>query len=164
MSLSLILAASQNGVIGANNRLPWRLPADLAYFKRLTLGHSVVMGRKTHESIGKPLPGRTNIIVTRDRSFACSNCIVLHSLEEALLFAHKKAENEVFIIGGGMIYEQSRDLWNKLYLTEIDTTLEGDIFFPEINWSQWELVSEEKKQADEKNAYNLKFKVFTKKS
>jgi dihydrofolate reductase len=163
MTISAIVAVAKNNVIGRDNQMPWYLPADLAYFKKVTLGHMIIIGRKNFESIGKPLPGRTNIIITRDRSFACTNCRVMHSLEEALFFAHDNNENEVFIIGGGTIYEQTKELWDKLYFTEIDTIVEGDVFFPEINWAQWQLVSEEQKAADEKNTYNLNFKVFTRK-
>lgn len=163
MTISAIVAVTKNNVIGKDNQMPWHLPADLAYFKKVTLGHMIIIGRKNFESIGKPLPGRTNIIITRDRSFACSNCKVMHSLEDALFFAHNNNENEVFIIGGGTIYEQSKDLWDKLYLTEIDTIVDGDVFFPEISWSQWHLVSEEQKASDEKNAFNLKFKVYSRK-
>ncbi|HRQ29392.1 MAG TPA: dihydrofolate reductase [Saprospiraceae bacterium] len=161
MIISAIVAVSKNNVIGKDNKMPWHLPADLAYFKKTTLGHPVILGRKNFDSIGKPLPGRTNIIVTRDRSFACTNCTVVHSLEEALLYGFQNKEDEVFIIGGGTIYEQSMDLWDKLYLTEIDTEMDGDVFFPEIDKTKWEQISAVEKEADEKNAYNLIFKVFS---
>lgn len=161
MIISAIVAVTKNNVIGKENKMPWHLPADLAYFKKTTLGHPVILGRKNFESIGKPLPGRTNIIVTRDRSFACSNCKVVHSLEEALLFGFQNKEEEVFIIGGGTIYEQSKDLWDKLYLTEIDVVMDGDVFFPEIDKAQWHQISAVEKEADEKNAFNLIFRVFS---
>ncbi len=164
MIISAIVAVTKNNVIGRENTMPWHLPADLAYFKQTTLGHPIIIGRKNFESIGKPLPGRKNMIITRDRTFACSNCIVVHSLEEALLMNYKSGEEEVFIIGGGMIYEQSKDLWNKLYYTEIDTKMEGDVFFPILNWEEWELVREEFRAADEKNVFNLTFRVFNRKS
>jgi dihydrofolate reductase len=163
MIISSIVATAKNRVIGKDNDMPWHLPADLSYFKRTTTGHHVIMGRKNYEAIGKPLPNRTNIIITRDKSFTCTNCEVLHSLENALRFAQENGENEVFIIGGGTIYEQSKGYWNKLYLTEIDLETDGDVFFPELHWDEWILISEEKYEKDEKNPYDYCFKVFERK-
>ena len=160
MIISSIVATAKNRVIGKDNQMPWHLPADLAYFKRTTLGHHIILGRKNYLAIGRPLPNRTNIILTRDKNFACSNCQVAYSIEEALHFAHSKEESEVFIIGGGKIYEHTVEYWNKLYLTEIDLETEGDVFFPELNWDEWQLISEEKHQKDEKNPYDYNFKVF----
>lgn len=160
MIVSCIVATAKNRVIGKNNQMPWHLPADLAYFKRTTLGHHVIMGRKNYQAIGRPLPDRTNIIVTRDRSFNCSNCEVVHNLEDALLLAKKNGEQEAFIIGGGNIYEQTIRYWDKLYLTEINLETDGDVFFPELNWENWTLVSEKKHQKDEKNPYDYSFKIY----
>lgn len=163
MIISSIVATAENRVIGKDNDMPWHLPADLAYFKKTTSGHHIILGRKNYEAIGGPLPKRTNIIVTRDMGFSCSNCEVVHSIEDALLLARQNGENEVFIIGGGTIYEQSEPYWNKLYLTEIELVTEGDVFFPELNWEEWTLVSEEKHEKDEKNPYDYCFKVFERK-
>lgn len=160
MVISCIVASAKNNVIGKDNKMPWHLPADLAYFKKITSGHHILLGRKNFESIGRPLPNRTNVIITGDKEFACSNCMVTYSIEEALSVAYNNGEEEVFIIGGGMIYEQSKDLWDKIYLTEIDLEVEGDVFFPELNWEKWELISSQENEKDDKNQYNYTFKVF----
>lgn len=162
MKISSIVATAKNNVIGKDNDMPWHLPADLAYFKKTTLGHHLILGKNNFFAIGKPLPKRTNIILTRDPYFACTNCLVAHSLEEALSIAYENGETEVFIIGGGMIYEQSMKYWDKLYLTEIDLEVEGDVFFPQMNWNEWELELEEKHLKDTTNPYNYTFKVFNK--
>ena len=127
--ISLIAAMGGNRVIGNNNSMPWRLPKDLAYFKKLTLGNTVVMGRKTFESIGKPLAGRKNIILTRDKGYTREGCLVVHSIEEAL--KEIKDEQESFIIGGGEIYSIFLPYANKLYITYIDHEFQGDTYFPE---------------------------------
>lgn len=163
MTISCIVACAKNNVIGKDNKMPWHLPADLAYFKKITSGHHIVLGRKNFESIGRPLPNRTNVIITRDKEFACSNCVVAYSIEEALSIAHKNGEEEVFIIGGGTIYEQSKELWDKLYLTEIDLEVEGDVFFPDLNMEEWKLISSQDNPKDEKNPYNYSFKLYHKK-
>ena len=163
MIVSAIVATAKNNVIGAKNDIPWYLPADLKYFKKVTINHHIIMGRKCFDSIGKPLPKRHNIIVTRDLFYIASNCIVVHSLEDALSLAEQNEEEEVFIIGGGQIYELSIPYLDRLYLTEVDLDIEGDVFFPQIDFSKWILKSEEPHQADEKNAYNYTFKVFDRK-
>ncbi len=160
MSLSLILAASQNGVIGANNRLPWRLPADLAYFKRLTLGHSVVMGRKTYESIGKPLPGRANIIITRQANFQAAGCQIALSLDAALALC--PPADEVFIIGGADIYRQALPRADKIYLTRIHADFTGDLLMFNINPVLWQETSRQNFEPDEKNEYRYSFFIFEK--
>jgi dihydrofolate reductase len=159
MIISTIVATAHNNVIGSENNIPWYLPADLQYFKKTTLNHHVVMGRNCYASIGKPLPKRTNIILTRDAYFISSSCLVARSIAEALEMAHANGENEVFIIGGGQIYEQTKDLWNKLYLTEVDIEVNGDVFFPAIDASEWRLISEEKHARDEKNEFDYTFKI-----
>lgn len=159
MKISLIVAISENGVIGKNNQLPWHLPADLKYFKSLTTGHCVIMGRKTYESIGKPLPNRFNIIITRSRDFTPPGCLVVNSIEEAIK-AGKNCKTEVFIIGGADIFKQSLKLANRIYLTKIHKTFEGDTFFPYPDPKEWHQVSEEKKSYDEKNPYDYSFLVF----
>jgi dihydrofolate reductase len=160
MIISCIVATARKRVIGKDNAMPWHLPADLAYFKKTTLGHPIILGRKNFEAIGRPLPGRANIIITKDRSFACSNCTITYSIEEAIAEAKKIDQEEIFIIGGGSIYEQSMPYWQKLYLTEIELDTEGDVFFPTINMENWDLLSEDCFQKDEKNPYNYCFKVF----
>jgi dihydrofolate reductase len=163
MTISCIVAVAKNRVIGKENDIPWYLPADLSYFKKVTLGHCVIMGRNCFESIGRPLPKRTNIIITRDPYFMASQCLVAHSVGEALALAKQESDPEVFIIGGGHIYEQTKGLWHKLYLTEVDLETEGDVFFPEIDWPDWRLVSEEAHLKDEKNPYDYVFKVLERK-
>jgi len=163
MTISCIVAVAHNRVIGRDNDIPWYLPADLQYFKKVTLGHTVVMGRNCYNSIGRPLPKRTNIIVTRDPFYISSVCPIARSIPEALKIANEKGETEVFILGGGQIYAQTEDLWDRLYLTEVDIDVAGDIFFPEIDMKQWKLLSEEHHTKDEKNEYNYVFKVFERK-
>jgi dihydrofolate reductase len=164
MIISCIVATAKNRVIGLNNRMPWHLPADLAYFKRTTMGHHIILGRKNYLAIGRPLPGRTNIILTRNPEFTCNLCEVVHTLEDALYLAHQNGEKEVFIIGGGTIYEQTTGFWDRLYLTEIDLETEGDVFFPEITWDDWQLISEEIHEKDPKNPYEYTFRVFERKN
>ncbi|RXJ01807.1 dihydrofolate reductase [Anaerobacillus alkaliphilus] len=156
--ISLIVAAGENNVIGSDNVMPWHLPADLAYFKKTTTGHAVVMGRKTFESIGKPLPNRKNIILTRDQQFEVEGCDVIHSVEE--VFDFEKGQ-ELFIIGGAEVYRQLLPHANKVYLTRIHKSFEGDAFFPELN-DGWQLVSTEKHEADEKNPYQYEFQIYEK--
>lgn len=160
MIISCIVAVAKNNVIGKDNNIPWYLPADLKYFKNTTLNHHVIMGRNCYESIGKPLPKRTNVIITRDAYFISSNCLVARSIPEALHMAHENGEEEVFIIGGGQIYEQTADLWNRLYITEVDLEVDGDVFFPEVNYAEWKLIHEEQHEKDEKNEFDYGFKVF----
>lgn len=163
MIITAIAAVTRNQVIGKDNGMPWHLPADLAYFKKTTMGHHILMGRTNFRSIGRPLPGRTNVILTRDLYFACSNCLVAHSIEEALSLCLDNGETEAFIIGGGSIYRQSLPYWDRLYLTEIHADIEGDVFFPEMDWTEWELQSDNPRQRDEKNIFDLNFKVFHRK-
>ncbi len=159
MIVSAIVAVARNRVIGKDNQIPWHLPADLKYFKRTTLNHHVIMGRKCFESIGQPLPKRTNIVVTRNPYFLASNCLVAHSIEEALEIAHDNGEEEVFILGGGEIYAQSMPYWDRLYITEIDLETEGDVFFPEWDESEWRERRREAHPPDEKNPYPYTFRV-----
>lgn len=159
MIISCIVATAKNNIIGKDNDIPWYLPADLKYFKRITSGHHILMGRNCYESIGRPLPKRTNVVISRNPYLAISNCLVAHSIEEALELAYNNGEKEVFIIGGGMIYEQSKDLWDKLYLTEVDLEVDGDIVFPEIKSDEWKTISTEAHKRDEKNEYDYCFKV-----
>ena len=149
--LSIIVAIGENNVIGKDNDLIWHLPRDLKHFKETTTGHCVIQGRKTYESCGKPLPNRTNIIITRDKSYKAEGCIVVHSLMDAI----KEAQNdtEPFIIGGGKIYEQALPLVDRIYLTQIHHSFEGDTFFPKININEWDEISRQDFDPDEKNSY-----------
>ena len=140
MTLSAIVAMAANRCIGKDNTLPWRLPADLKRFKQLTMGHTLLMGRKTYESIGRPLPGRTTVVVTRQRDYAPEGVRVAHSLEQALELARG---DEVFIAGGADLYRQALERVRRLYLTRIDRDYPGDTFFPEVDLSGWRLVTEE---------------------
>lgn len=155
---------AKNRVIGKDNRIPWYLSGDLKYFKKTTLHHHILMGRKGFQSIGKPLPKRTNVVITRNPFFVASNVLIARSIEEALQIAADNGEEEAFIIGGGQIYAQSMDYWDKLYLTVVDAEVEGDVFFPEINLGNWRLLSEEAHRADEKNDYDYTFQVYEKAS
>lgn len=154
-----------NREIGRDNDIPWYLPADLKYFKKKTLGHPIIMGRKCFQSIGRPLPKRTNIIITRNPYYIVSNAFVTHSLTEALEIAHKHEEEEIFIIGGGGIYELSHELWDRMYITEVDIDIpDADIFFPKMDLSKWDLTHEEAHKKDEKNEYDYVFKIYDRKS
>jgi dihydrofolate reductase len=138
MTISLIVAMDRNRVIGLKNRTPWRLPADLKYFKKTTMGKPLIMGRKTYESIGHPLPGRKNIVVTRNRLFSAEGCTVVHTIEDALSYA---GEGEVMVIGGARLYEQLLPVADRLYVTLLETYFEGDTYFPEIDDKDWLEIS-----------------------
>lgn len=161
MIRSIIVAQSQNRVIGINNTLPWHLPADLKRFKAITMGHHMIMGRKTYESIGKPLPGRTSIVITRNKDLHFEGCIMAHSLKEAFDIAQKNNDTEAFVIGGADLIKQSIDSCDKLYLTTIHQDFEGDTFLDELSpsWKEVELVVN---APDEKNAYSYSFITFEK--
>jgi len=136
--LSLIVARARNGVIGHNNALPWRLPEDLAYFKRTTLGAPIIMGRKTHESIGRPLPGRRNFVVTRDPAKQFAGCETVLSLEQALAQCTQDHVPEAFLIGGAELYKIGQPLADRLLITEIDLDVDGDAYFPAADLTQWQ--------------------------
>lgn len=159
MKISLIVAKSKNNVIGKNNQMPWHLPADLKHFKNITMGKPIIMGRKTFDSMGKPLPGRRNIIISRDKNLLIQGCEVFNSVDEALNAVRN--ELEVMIIGGANLYLQTLTRANCIYLTIIDAEFEGDTFFPELN-KTWQLISEEKFLADEKNLFPYCFQVYKK--
>ncbi|MCD6017764.1 MAG: dihydrofolate reductase region [Bacteroidetes bacterium] len=164
MILSSIVAASLNNGIGKDNQLPWHLPADLKFFKTTTMGCPVVMGRKTFQSIGRTLPGRKNVVITRDKTFNADKAFdieVVSGIEEAI--TSLQSEREVFIIGGGEIFRQSMDLIDTIYLTVVNTTLEADVFFPEIDKTKFELVWEEAHLADEKNKFDYTFQKYVRK-
>ncbi|GAA6182883.1 MULTISPECIES: type 3 dihydrofolate reductase [Alteromonadaceae] len=156
MLISMIAAMAKNRVIGADNSMPWHLPADLGHFKRTTLGKPVVMGRKTYESIGKALPGRLNIVISRDSEYQLEDAIVVSSCEDAVKAAGDI--DELMIIGGGTIYSHFLPLCHRLYLTQIDLAVAGDTYFPDYNQSaNWEVIETESHLADEKNKYNYQF-------
>ena len=150
-NLSLIWAMDSNRLIGNANTLPWYLPADLAFFKRTTLGKPVLMGRKTYQSIGKPLPGRHNIVITRDPGFCTAGCDIASGIDAALRLC-ADAE-EVMLIGGASLYEQTIDLASKLYITRVHGEFEGDTWFPEFNIDAWNIVSREDFEVDQANPY-----------
>jgi dihydrofolate reductase len=141
MSIAIIVALAKNRTIGANNRLPWRCPEDLKHFKQLTMGHHMVMGRKTFDSIGKALPGRTTVVVTRDESLEIAGCLIAHSLNDALSLCG--SDEQVFIVGGEQIYRQSLPLADTLFITEIQQDVEGDAHFPEFDRNAWRETSRE---------------------
>lgn len=153
--ISLIAALAENGVIGQNNALPWRLPEDLKRFRRLTTGHAVIMGRRSYESIGRPLPDRANIVVTRDSAFRAPGCTVVRSVEEALEAA--AGDNEVFVIGGGQIYAQALARADRLYLTLVHADIGGDVFFPRFDADDWREISRVYHTADERHAHAFSF-------
>lgn len=150
LRLSIIVAMGKNRVIGQNNKLPWHLPADLKYFKCLTMGHPIVMGRKTYESIGRPLPGRANIIITRQTSFEATGATVVNSIEDALRVCEEIStmNSETFIIGGEKLYQQTLKLCQRMYVTEIQKDFEGDTYFPEFTPNDWEETQRDKHFSD----------------
>lgn len=164
MIVSAIVATDQNGIIGDQGKIPWHLPSDLKYFKRKTLHHHLIMGRKTFASIGRPLPQRHTIILTRDPFYAVTGAQVAHHIPEALTLAYEAGESEAFIAGGGEIYKQSIDLWDRVYLTRVDTKVEGDTRFPELDPDIWQCMSEKEGPVDEKNTIPHRFLVFERKS
>ena len=157
MIRSIIVAKSENNVIGKDNDLVWKMPADLKHFRSTTTGHFIVMGRKTLEATEKPLPGRTSIVITRQKDFRAEGCLVVHSLEEAYELGRKYRQEEVFILGGGEIYKQAMESADKIYLTEIRETFEGDTYFPEVDPEVWEETSRVEHKADEKNPHDYAF-------
>jgi dihydrofolate reductase len=158
MIVSLIVAVSDNGVIGRSGQLPWHLSRDLRRFKRRTLGHHILMGRRTYESIGRPLPGRQGIVITRDPQFQAEGYLVVQSLPEALQCTGD--DDEVFVVGGRQIYELALSQAQRLYWTQVHAQVDGDILFPDIDWLQWQLLEEEAFAADDRNEHPCTFRVF----
>ena len=149
---------ARNRTIGINNTLPWRIPEDMKHFKALTMGHHIVMGRKTYDSIGKPLPGRTTVVVTRDRGLRIDGCVVAHSLGEAI--AACAGDEEIFIVGGAEIYAQALPLADTLYVTEIQQDVEGDAHFPEFDPGAWREVAREKRSQTEPQPLEYHFVTY----
>lgn len=162
MIKSIIVARSANNVIGKNNDLVWHLPADLKYFKATTMGHFIIMGRKTFESMDKPLPGRTTIVVTRNKNYRAEGCLIVNDLAAAYQIGNDHRQEEIFILGGGEIYKMAIDDADRIYLTEIKAEFEGDTYFPEIN-DDWKEVSRDAHPPDEKNKYPYAFVVYERK-
>jgi dihydrofolate reductase len=162
MIRAIMAAVADNSVIGKDNDLAWHLPADLRHFKKTTSGHYIVMGRKTFESLGKPLPNRTSIIITRNPDYRQEGAVVVYSLEAALGLAEKNGQEKVFILGGGEIYRQAMSVADHMYITEVHGSFEGDTFFPEIDKSVWKEVHREDYPADEKNKYPYSFVEYIK--
>ncbi len=164
MRLALIVAAAENGVIGRDNKLPWHLPEDLGYFKRVTMGKPIVMGRKTYESIGRPLPGRTNIVITRNPEWQAEGVRALPDLEAALALAEEIAlidgAEELMVIGGAEIYAAALPLADRIYLTRVHADVSGDAWLPDIDWSQWRELARERHGAGEGNPYDYSFLVY----
>jgi dihydrofolate reductase len=160
-SLSIICAMDQNRLIGNNNALPWHLPADLAFFKQTTLGKPILMGRKTYESIGHPLPGRQNIIITRNAGYQADGCDCCSSIDAALELA--SGHKEVMLIGGASLYQQTLEKAQRLYLTHIHSSFEGDAWFPAFDSKDWLEVWREDHYADEKNKYDFSFMKYSRK-
>ena len=158
--ISLLVAADENNVIGKDNKLPWHLPNDLKYFKNLTWAMPIVMGRKTFESIGKPLRGRKNIVLTRNKEWKKDETTAVEKLEDALEIAQTQGVKEVFIIGGAEVFISSFEMANRIYLTRIHHQFEGDVFFPAIDEHEWKLISNYKCSPDEKNLYSHSFQLW----
>ncbi len=153
--LSIIVALSENNVIGRENNLPWKLSADLKRLKAITMGHHLIMGRKTWESLGRPLPGRTNVVITSDKNYKAEGGVVVHSFNEALqTSAH---DNEAFVFGGGKIFREALPVVTKIYMTIVHAKIDGDTFFPGLDKNEWHEVEREDFKADEKNQYDYSF-------
>ena len=167
MTIALIAAYAQNLVVGIDNKLPWHLPEDLKYFKRITTGKAIVMGRKTYESIGRPLPNRTNIVISRNPDFKADGVVVVPSIEAAIEHAESvnliNGEDEVMIIGGATIYEAALPQADRLYLTHVHAEVEGDAYFPKADFTQFEEKGREDYQASETNPYDYSFVVYDRK-
>jgi len=156
MKVSLVVAVAENGVIGKDNDLPWHLPDDMKFFMQVTKNHYVILGRKNYESLPakyRPLPHRTNVVVTRQKDFHAPGCIVVNTLEDALRIALENGEDEAMVIGGAAIYALSFPYANRLYITEIAAHVKGDVYFPEYNKDEWKEVSREHHEKDERHAY-----------
>jgi dihydrofolate reductase len=164
MIISLIVAMDESRAIGMKGRIPWHLPDDLKRFKTLTMGHHIIMGRKTFESIGKPLPGRIMVVITRQQRFQAEDCHVVHSINEAIELAKDREETETFIIGGGEVFEQSLDLADRIYLTIVHTHVQATTFFPELDQNMWTEIECNYHPADQKHLFPFTFKTLIKKN
>lgn len=163
MILSHIVATSENNVIGLDGDLPWRLPADMRFFKNMTTGHHILMGRKNFECMPKALPNRTNIVISRQKGYTANGAIVFTTIEEGIAYAKERDEEELFIIGGGVIYKETLHLVDRIYLTRIKETFKGDTFYPELNPDEWTCVQTTGHEPDEKNKYAFDIMTFERK-
>ena len=161
--ISLIVAASTNNAIGKTNQMLWHLPEDFKFFKNTTWGMPIIMGRKTFESIGKALPGRTNIVLTSNKNWKKENVHTTTSIEAAIDFAKTTNAKEIFITGGAEIYKQTVSIADKIYITRVNTIIEGDAFFPDINEKVWQLIYEKNIKADDKNEFDMSFQTWIRK-
>ena len=159
MRISLIAATAENGVIGRDGRLPWHLPDDLKRFRALTTGHHVIMGRRTQQSIGRPLPGRTNLVLSRDPSYRADGCHVVRSLDQALGIARAAGEDEAFVIGGAAVYAAALALADRIYLTRVGARVDGDVLFPDLDPREWVERSREEHGVDARHAYPFALSV-----
>jgi dihydrofolate reductase len=157
MKLMIIVAVADNGIIGRDKTLPWHLPADLRHFKQITMGKPLLMGRKTHESIGRPLPGRLNIVLTRQPDYLAEGCRVVHSVDEAVNLVEGEGGDEIMIIGGARLYQEVLPRADVVYLTRVHGEVAGDTRFPEIKMDDWRQTASEKRKADAENAYDCTF-------
>jgi len=153
MRVSLLAAFAEDGVMGHEGRLPWRLPDELAHVKALTTGHCILMGRKTWESIGRPLPKRTNIVLTHDSGYRAEGAHVVHAFEAGVAFARERGESELFVFGGAQVYELALAIADRMYLTRVHAELEGDVRFPDFDETQWKLADEECHEADSRHPH-----------
>lgn len=160
MSISFIFAMDRNRAIGVNNTLPWHLPGDLKFFKAVTMGHPILMGRKTYESIGRPLPGRRNMILTQNTEFRAEGCEVIHSVDEAV---QEFKDQELFVIGGAEIFRLFAETVERMYITFIEHEFEADTHMSELDLSEWTLVSSEQGEQNEKNPYEYYFRIYQRK-
>ena len=163
MLISLVVAASENNVIGKDNKLLWRLPNDMKFFKNTTWAMPVIMGRKTFDALGKPLTGRTNIVITRQKEWRADAVTVVENLNDAIVAAEHTDAKEAFVIGGGEIYKQSIDRAERIFLTRVHAVFEGDTFFPQVGEDKWKLVSNLDFKADEKHAFSYSFQIWERK-
>jgi len=160
MTISFIVAAAENNAIGKDNKLPWHLPTDMRYFKNVTWAMPVIMGRKSFEELGKPLGGRQNFVVTRNKNWKANGVNVVHTIDQAITLALQTDTKEIFITGGAEIFKAALPLADRIYLTRVHGIFEGDSFFPELSLNEWKMVSNRECRADEKNAYALSFQVW----
>lgn len=163
MIISLIVAVDENNLIGKRNSLPWYLPADLKHFREVTMGHHILFGQKTYESIGHPLPGRTNIILTDNPKYKQEECVIVHSPQEAIEYAKNAGEEELFICGGAMVYKTFLPLSDRICMTKIHHRFDGDIYFSKIDMKKWKITSKEFHKPDKKDLYKYEFLILEKK-
>jgi dihydrofolate reductase len=163
MIVSLLVAMDEGGGIGKEGKIPWRLSADLRRFKSLTMGHFILMGRKTYESIGRPLPGRASVVITHNPAYQAEGCLVAYSLEEALRLAETGSESEAFVIGGGEIFVLALPVANRIYLTRVHARTDCDVFFPALDFSEWRELDRIEQEANEKNQFSFTYQVLERK-